>query len=159
MLTVSCQLARKWNLLKIMVCDGFTPTASAVAVKVIFVGAGETRRPTKLNALATDSLAKKRWKYLVLAVLRRLQCQSKNRSGHLSPPQYLVLVSVSPIHGALHAVLEVSRAQAARFSHFSFHIYERFSKSKEPGLSFYPALFVKTCRPVVQKYWSRSFDK
>ena len=36
-----------------------TPSASAVAVKVILVGAGETRSPTKLKALATDSLAKK----------------------------------------------------------------------------------------------------
>ena len=43
--------AKKYN-------DGFTPTAAAVAVKVIFVGAGETRRPTKLKALATDSLEK-----------------------------------------------------------------------------------------------------
>ena len=37
-------------------------------------------------------------------------------NGHLSPPQYLVLVSLSPTHGELHAELPVSRAQAATLS-------------------------------------------
>ena len=41
-----------------MCSDGYTPSASAVAVKVILVGAGETRSPTRLKALATDSLKK-----------------------------------------------------------------------------------------------------
>ena len=48
---------------------GYTPSASAVAVKVILVGAGETRSPTKLKALATDSLAKKVKVKVVLAKL------------------------------------------------------------------------------------------
>ena len=58
MVTVSCQMALNEICRDVSCSNGYTPSASAVAVKVILVGAGETRSPTRLKALATDSLAK-----------------------------------------------------------------------------------------------------
>ena len=40
----------------ITIVIGYTPSAAGVAVKEILVGAGETKSPTRLNAVATDSL-------------------------------------------------------------------------------------------------------
>ena len=40
----------------ITIVIGSTPSAAGVAVKEILVGAGETKSPTRLNAVATDSL-------------------------------------------------------------------------------------------------------
>ena len=40
----------------ITILIGSTPSAAGVAVKEILVGAGETKSPTRLNAVATDSL-------------------------------------------------------------------------------------------------------
>ena len=57
MVTVSCQMALNEICRDVLCSYGYTPSASAVAVKVILVGAGETRSPTRLKALATDSLA------------------------------------------------------------------------------------------------------
>lgn len=132
MSTVSCRRIVKVDRI-ITIVIGYTPSAAGVAVKEILVGAGETKSPTRLNAVATDSLrdwicchyvfkeyqATHSWMRIsiyVQTISNKIQLQQKwtlsaNREiilkgdifPDLSPPQNWVIGSISPKQGVSQA--------------------------------------------------------